>query len=112
MMQDYFKIEGLQNVDATFFASVEDAAAGLTEADVLLVLGSPSLNEVEKEWFDRAYAKGRAIAKKRAVDNLFASMRDKGGHSAALSYLARFADKWNDELGKPVDGTFRFEVKM
>lgn len=114
-MNEYYQIEGLKNVDALFFGKVEDAAKGLTPEEVLTLFNMTldKLNEIEQEWFHRAFNRGRAAGKKDAVDRLFASMLDKGGKDAALAYLVRFADSWQKEAGDlPKEGTFKFEVKL
>ena len=110
---DYRKISGLEYVDAMFFSKVEDYAAGMDIPEILAALNVPRtrLNAVEAETLEIAFAIGRGRAKKVAVDNLFASMRDKGGHQAALAYLVRFADKWTEEgSGIPAVGAFTFTV--
>lgn len=112
-MHAYKDIKGLENVDPAWFMRVEDAAAGLSEEEVLLSLGVPlsRLNNIEVETFKLAFATGRAAAKKRAVDNLFSSMRDKGGQQASLAYLTRFSKEWSEEgTGVPPTGNFTFTV--
>jgi len=52
------------------------------------------LTEAEIKWLNKAFKRGRAAAKKSAVDNLFASMKDRNGQNASLPYLRRFADEW------------------
>lgn len=115
-MSEYFKIEGLQNVDPLFFGEVEDAARGMSPEEVLSLfnLTLDKLNLVEQEWFQLAFDKGRARGKKEAVDKLFASMTDKGGGANAIAYLTRFADSWSKDAtdGLPKEGTFKFEVKI
>jgi len=112
-MLAYKDVQGLENVDAFFFDKVEDYSAGLSEEEVLLALGTPlsRLNEIEKSTFKEAFAIGRAKAKKRAVDNLFSTMRDKGGQQASLAYLTRFSKEWSEEgTGVPPTGNFTFTV--
>lgn len=112
-MTPYQNLAGLENVDALWFSKVEDAAFGLSEDEVLMLLSTPrsKLNEVELETFKLAWEIGRARGKKTAVDNLFGAMRDKGGHQAALAYLVRFSDKWSEEgSGVPATGQFTFTV--
>lgn len=110
---DYRKIPGLETVDSMFFNRVEDYAAGMDIPEILAALNTPRsrLNDVELETLEIAFAIGRGRAKKLAIDNLFASMRDKGGHAASLAYLVRFADKWTEEgSGVPPVGAFTFTV--
>lgn len=110
---DYRKVEGFESVDAMFFNKVEDYAAGMDTPEILAALNVPRsrLNAVEQEYLEIAFNIGRGRAKKMAVDNLFASMRDKGGHAASLAYLVRFADKWTEEgSGVPAVGAFTFTV--
>lgn len=110
---DYRKINGFVSVDAMFFSRVEDYAAGMDIPEILAAFNVPRsrLNAVELETLEIAFAIGRGRAKKTAVDNLFASMRDKGGHQAALAYLIRFAESWTEEgSGVPAVGAFTFTV--
>lgn len=112
-MLAYKDAEGLENVEPIWFNKVEDYAAGLSEEEVLLALGTPlsRLNDAEKALFKEAFQIGRARAKKLAVDNLFSSMRDKGGQQAALAYLTRFSREWSEEgTGVPAAGNFTFTV--
>jgi hypothetical protein len=112
-MADYLNIEGLETIDSLWLNRAEDASAGLSPDEVLVMLATPRsrLNPVELEWFNTACATGRAKAKKIAVDNLFSSMRDKGGQQASLAYLVRFADGWTEEgSGIAPGGNFTFTV--
>lgn len=113
-MSEYFNIAELQNITPLQLGQVEDAARGLTEEEVcvLLQVDRASFNEVDEQWFCKAFAKGRTSGKKDAVDKLFASMTDKGGKDAALAYLMRFADSWKKDVDlEPKEGTFTFTVK-
>ena len=112
-MLAYSNIEGFETVDALFFNKVEDAAAGMSESEICMLLGVPMsrLNDIEKQTFKTAFECGRAKAKKIAIDNLFSSMRDKGGQQASLAYLTRFADGWSEEgSGIPANANFTFTV--
>jgi hypothetical protein len=55
--------------------------------------------------FKLAYKRGKAAAKKKAVDHLFNSMSStRGGKEACMEYLEKFADNWReDESGKLFD---------
>ena len=110
---DYRKIEGLEYVDHMFFMKVEDHAAGMDLPEIMQALNTPMsrLNDIELDALQVAFHIGRGKAKKLAVDNLFAAMRDKGGYQAALAYLVRFGDKWTEEgSGVPAIGAFTFTV--
>lgn len=50
-------------------------------------------------FFDCCFNRARALGRSRAVQNLFDSMKGKGGHNAALEYLVRFGEKWPDKEG-------------
>ena len=112
-MLAYKDVQGIENVEPLWFNQVEDYAAGLSEEEVLIALGTPlsKLNDIEKTTFKEAFAIGRAKAKKRAVDHLFSAMRDKGGQQASLAYLTRFSKEWSEEdTGVPPTGNFTFTV--
>lgn len=111
-MLDYINIEGLKSIDALWLGKVEDAAAGLSEDEVLLLLKTPRsrLNKVELEWFKYAHEVGRAKGLNTAVSNLFQSMRDKGGQTASLAYLAKFSKEWSEESAPAGSGAFTFSV--
>ena len=75
---------------------IENYAAGLTKQEVMDILGisQDSLDIESRGMFERAYTKGRALAKARAVESLFRAMSGKNGHNAAVEYLTRTADEW------------------
>ena len=82
-------------------AQIEDFSWGLELDEIFDYFGSKEdFTKDEIKWMERAFKRGRAVAKKQAVDNLFASMKDRNGQNASLPYLRRFAEKWpgNDDI--------------
>lgn len=79
---------------------VEGLAAGMNEAEIcdylcidIAELQHPNC-KVDLTWFNKAFKRGRALAKHAAVGNLFTSMKGNQGTVASLSYLKRFATEW------------------
>lgn len=119
----YAKFEDSENLDETTLLEIEEFAAGMEldeisdffgfdiakEAkfesddgdDVEAEFTSPVLCESEMKWVLKAFKRGRAAAKKKAVDHLFVSMKDRNGQNASLPYLQKFAKEWPaGEAGK------------
>lgn len=98
-------------------AEIETLAAGLSENEIFqyYFTTKEQLKPEDLKYFHIAFTRGRALAKSRAIEKLFASMGDtKTGTAAALSYLKRFADEFavdiDDNEGK--EGAFSFQVIM
>lgn len=86
------------NLTHMMLAQIEDYAWGLELAEIFDAFGEKDdFDEAEIKWMEKAFRRGRAIAKKQAVDNLFVSMKDRNGQNASLPYLRRFAEKWPGE---------------
>lgn len=84
-----------ENLTLEMLAKIEDFAWGLELDEIFDYFGAKEdFVEDEIKWMERAFRRGRAVAKKQAVDNLFASMKDRNGQNASLPYLRRFAEKW------------------
>lgn len=91
----YKKFEETENVTYKMLSEIEDYAWGLELDEIADYFGGmDDFTEAEVLWVEKAFRRGRAIAKKQAVDNLFSSMKDRNGQNASLPYLRRFADKW------------------
>jgi len=91
----YAKFEETDNLDYNMLAKIEDFAWGLELDEIFDYFGAKEdFNEEEIKWMERAFRRGRAIAKKQAVDSLFTLMKDRNGQNASLPYLRRFAEKW------------------
>jgi len=83
------------------FNEIETAAAGLTDEEVLAMFGL-TFGDLEspedKADFRMATLRGRARAKRRAIDHLFNQMANtRGGKEACLEYLGRFGKDWAEE---------------
>ena len=79
---------------------VERLSAGLSREEVLdcYCVMEEELSQSDADLFNRAYRKGRAMAKAKAVDALFAQMiTGKDGVKGALSYLTRLANEWESD---------------
>ena len=83
------------------FQEIEAAAPGLTDEEVLAMYGlthSDLESEDDKADFRMACLRGRARAKKKAIDMLFNQMANtKGGKEACMEFLKRFGSDWNEE---------------
>lgn len=91
----YKNFQETDNLKLKMLAEIEDFAWGLELDEIYDYFGAKEDFEAEEvKWMERAFRRGRAIAKKQAVDNLFISMKDRNGQNASLPYLRRFADKW------------------
>lgn len=91
----YKKFKETANLTQRMLAEIEDFAWGLELEEIYDYFGAKEdFKDEEIKWMERAFKRGRAIAKKQAVDNLFSSMKDRNGQNASLPYLRRFADKW------------------
>ena len=91
----YRNFQETENLSFDMLAKIEDFAWGLEMDEIFDYFGAKVDFEAEEiKWMERAFRRGRAIAKKQAVDNLFSSMKDRNGQNASLPYLRRFADKW------------------
>lgn len=88
-------------------ARIEEAARGMAKAEVLNYYGyeADELSDHEKHFFNLHYRIGRATGQNLAVDNLFNQMKQKGGAQAAISYLIRFSDSWEEV--KEADGDMK-----
>lgn len=99
--QFYRNFQETENLTLHMLAQIEDFSWGLELDEIFDYFGSKEdFTKDEIKWMERAFKRGRAVAKKQAVDNLFASMKDRNGQNASLPYLRRFAEKWpgNDDI--------------
>lgn len=87
--------------------NIEHSAKGLSAKEALSLWGyeDEELNDNDKRFFYHHFRKGRSRAKEEAIDALFVNMKQKGGGQVALSYLARFADEFEEE--KAADGELK-----
>ena len=93
--------------DSAGAKEIERLAAGLSREEVLDCYGvsEEELNQCDRDIFDRAYRKGRALAKARAVDALFVQMvSGKDGVKGSLSYLRQLGKEWEGEGESGVAG--------
>ena len=106
----YFDYSNLQEI--------EELAAGLDAEEVCAWYGlTPAeIQQSEKDWlyFQRAFNKGRANAKRKAVGKLFEAMGGRQAKESAISYLARFSDGWREPVASDnqTSGKFSFQVKI
>lgn len=120
----YSKFESSENLSEALLLEVEEFARGMEIIELSDYFGfeieeceegfkSDYLNEGELKWVIKAFKRGRANAKKAAVDNLFASMKDRNGQNASLPYLRRFAKEWpgDDDVKEGELLVFRANVK-
>lgn len=75
---------------------IENYAYGLSKEEVCAIFYRTydDLSHDERQLFDAAYSRGRAIAKQQAVSCLFSQMTGKEGIKGTLAYLVRFGDEW------------------
>ena len=94
----YKSFKETENVTFKMLSEIEDFAWGLELNEIFDYFGGKDDYQAEEiKWMERAFRRGRAFAKKQAVDNLFKSMTDRNGQNASLPYLRRFAEKWPGE---------------
>lgn len=91
---------------------IEYLAGGLSKEEVLATfyLTTTDVTPADMKVFDLAFAKGRAEAKSKAVNNLFTQMQSRDGVKGALAYLVRFGDDWpsiEEETSKSGERTFK-----
>ena len=90
-------------------AVIAQAARGLSIEEVLDKFGLTlsELNDYKDDlkFFMLNYKQGRAEGKNLAIDHLFKQMPQRGGIQASISYLARFADNWKEELSADGEAT-------
>lgn len=83
------------------FQEIENAAAGLTDEEVLAMYGltyDELVTDADKADFKMATLRGRATAKRKAIDHLFNQMANtRGGKEACMEYLQRFGKDWTNE---------------
>jgi len=93
---------------------MESAAGGLTMEEALSLRGltEADLTEDDKHDVDLAFRRGRATAKKMAIDNLFQQMQNtRGGKEACMEYLSRFGEKWDEAPSGPTSFSMNFNSK-
>jgi len=93
---------------------IELASAGLTMTEALSLRGLTvdDLDTDDKHDVDLAFRRGRANAKKKAIDLLFQQMQGtRGGKEACLDYLSRFGEKWDDTPTGPTSFSMKFNSK-
>lgn len=96
--QFYKKFEATDNLSQVMLDEIEAYAPGLEMDEIYAYFGAEEdFDKEEVKWMERAHGRGRARAKKLAVDNLFVSMKDRNGQNASIPYLRRFADKWEGD---------------
>lgn len=94
----YKKFEDTDNLSQQMLDEIEAYAPGLEMSEIYDYFGAEEdFSKDEVKWMERAHGRGRARAKKLAVDNLFVSMKDRNGQNASIPYLRRFADKWEGD---------------
>jgi len=98
---------------------IEELSAGLDFTEVCAWYGlTPEIIQEQSpdDWryFQIAFNKGRANAKRKAVGNLFEAMRGRQAKESAISYLARFSDQWKEPVASDnsTSGKFSFKVSM
>lgn len=104
----YFDYSNLQEI--------EDLSAGLDAEEVCawygLTLAEIQTSESDWRYFNIAFGKGRANAKRKAVNNLFEAMRGRQAKESAISYLARFSDNWKEPVASDSGSTGKFSFKV
>lgn len=102
----YINFNASENLTEAMLLEVEEFSRGMELMELSDYFGfeieeteegkfsSSELDETELKWVIKAFKRGRAQAKKVAVDSLFASMKDRNGQNASLPYLRRFAKEW------------------
>jgi hypothetical protein len=113
---DYKGIGDLPTLMAEDLLSIELKAKAMTLPECLefLFLTEDELTEEEARFAKLAYRKGRAAGISTAADNLFASMKMRGGGPVALEYLRQLSGTFTLEA-TPEAGTksgFNFNVVM
>jgi hypothetical protein len=100
--------------DKSELADIERLASGLSKAEVLDVfyMLEEELSQEDLDIFNRAYRKGRALAKAQAVDCLFVQMSGRQGVPGALAYLTRLADEWPSESEGNAGKTHSFSFDL
>lgn len=94
----YAKFKETENLDQKTLNEIEEFAYGLEIDEIWDYLGGKdNFSEYEMGWIEKSHKRGRAMAKKAAVDHLFASMKDRNGQNASIPYLRRFADKFEGD---------------
>lgn len=95
-------------------AKIAEAARGMSREDVLAYFGynEDELNEDEVSFFNHHYRIGRATGKNLAVNHLFNAMGQKSGAQAAISYLVRFADNWEEVKEADSDIKRKFVISV
>jgi hypothetical protein len=97
---------------------IEDLAAGLDQAELCAWYGltPEEIQESPNDWkyFQIAFNKGRANAKRKAVGKLFEAMNGRQAKESAISYLARFSEQWKEPVASDnsTSGKFSFKVEM
>jgi hypothetical protein len=105
-------------LDYTNLQEIEELSAGLEPAEVAnwygLEIEQIKESPADYKYFLIAFSKGRANAKRKAVSNLFESMRGRQAKESAISYLARFSDSWREPVvsDSQTAGKFSFQVKI
>ena len=94
----YSKFDETEMLTQSMLDEIEQYAPGLEMEEIYSYFGAAEdFSKEEVIWIERAHGRGRARAKKLAVDNLFISIKDRNGQNASIPYLRRFADKWEGD---------------
>lgn len=115
----YRNIPTLTHLDEGDLLEIEQFAFGMGEQEVLDYF-AVTLEELQSagtpdlKYFYKAFKRGRARAKRQAVDKLFRCMSDKNGAQACVAYLKSFANEWpaDSEVAGAASGKFAFSVVM
>jgi hypothetical protein len=105
-------------LDYTNLQEIEDLSAGLDHNEVCewygLTYEQIAESPADLKYFLIAFKKGRSNAKRKAVSNLFEAMRGRQAKESAISYLARFSEKWSEPVvsDNSTSGKFSFQVKL
>lgn len=85
-----------ENSFLNLLRDLQSSSPGLSDEETFALLG------LDKEDFDAdqlkqmiaAMLRGRALAKKRVMDNMFQHMSARGGEKLCVDYMRRFAEEW------------------
>lgn len=115
----YRILPALTYLDEGDLLEIEQFAYGMGEKEVLdyfalTIEELQSADTPDLKYFYMAFKRGRARAKRKAVDQLFSCMGDKNGAQACVAYLRSFASEWpsDSEVAGASSGKFSFNVVM
>ena len=112
----YNTLYELRNImfDEVDINDIQRYSTGLSEEEVLDIFGYElsELGADDLKVFNRAFKKGRALGKHRAVEALFDGMEGADAVKGALSYLVRVGAIWPQVEDSVGDGGFNFNLIM